>query len=220
VVEDILGHDLDGFPLEAVALLHYRISRLDAKHCGSFETCDVVIVVRGPRILGQGMGPAAARNHTTIAVAVEEARHIPTAADVGFVDYRTSVAAVVAVGCSIDLCLNWGRLVSLENMIAPVGCNTLSSLVAGYLVDFGHRMSSRRLCFVWADCLLLDKVRLVLVLCILAYSGCPPVDRTKEALVLCIHLDAARSHYSQSYFATLIPLASTDIPDASRNLHD
>jgi hypothetical protein len=166
--------------------------------------------MRAQRILGKGMGPAAPRNHTAVA------RHIQTAADVGFVGYRTSVAA----GCSIDLGLDWGRLVSLEDMIAAVDCNTLSSLVVGYLVDFGHRMSSMGLCFAWADCLLLDKTRLVLALRILACSGCLLVDRMKEVLVLCIHLDAARSHYSQSYFATLVPLASFDIPDASRNLHD
>jgi hypothetical protein len=141
------------------------------------------------------MGPAAARLHTMVDV----------------VGYRTSVAAVFAVGCNIDLGLNWGRFVKLEGMMAAVGCNTPSSLVVDYLVDFGHRMTvgdcSRRLCFVWADCLLLDKTRLELALCILVYSGCPLVDRMKEVLVLCIHLDAVRSHCSQSYFATSVSIS-------------
>jgi hypothetical protein len=209
----ILGPGLDGFPLEVVALLHRRIRRLDVKHCGSFETCDVAVVVdyqvRVQRISGRGMGPAAARLHTMVAVAAEEARHMPAA--VAVVGYRTSVAAVFAVGCNIDLGLNWGRFVNLEGMMAAVRCNTLSSLVVGYLVGFGHRMTvgdcSRRLCFVWADCLLLDKTRLELALCILVYSGCPLVDRMKEVLVLCIHLDAVRSHCSQSYFATSVSIS-------------
>lgn len=42
----ILGHEWDGFPLEAVALLHGRISRLDVKRFGSYRTYyDVVVVV-------------------------------------------------------------------------------------------------------------------------------------------------------------------------------
>jgi hypothetical protein len=72
-------------------------------------------------------------------------------------------------------------------------------------VGFGYRMTvggcSKRLCLVRADCLLLDKTRLVLAPDILVYSDCPLVDRMKEALVLCIHLDVVHSHCSQSYFA-------------------
>lgn len=91
------------------------------------------------------MGPAAARLHTMVAVAAEEARHMAAVAVVG---YHTSVA----VGCSIDLGLKRGRFVNLKGMIAAVGCNTPSPLVVGYLVGFGHRMTvggcSSRLCFV------------------------------------------------------------------------
>lgn len=154
----ILGPGLDGFPLEVAALLHRRISRLDVKHCGSFETYDVGVVVdyqvRGQHISEKDMVPAAARLRMVIAVAAEEVRHIPIA--VAVVGYRTSVAAVVAAGCSIDLGLDWGRFVNLEGMVAAVGCNTPSSLFVRCLVGFGHRMTvggcSRRLCLVRAGC--------------------------------------------------------------------
>lgn len=152
------------------------------------------------------MGPAAA--HHTMAAVAEKTRHTAVVAAVGC---RTSVAAVVAVDCSIDLDLKRGCFVNLEDMIAAVGCNTPSRLVVGYLVGFGHRMTvggcNRRLCFVWTDCLLLDKTRLVLALRTLAYSGYPLVDRMKEVLVLSIHLDFVRYHYSQSCFATSFPIS-------------
>jgi len=206
----ILGPGLDSFPLEVAALLHRRISRLDVKHCGNFETYDVGVVVdyqvRSQHISEKDMVPAAARLRMVIAVAAEEVRHIPIA--VAVVGYRISVAAV---GCSIDLGLDWGRFANLEGMVAAVGCNTPSSLFVGCLVGFGHRMTvegcSRRLCLVRAGCQLLDKTRLLLDPYILVYSDRLLVDRMKAALVLCIHLGSVRSHCSQSYFAMPVPIS-------------
>jgi hypothetical protein len=64
---------------------------------------------------------AEARPHMVAAVAVGLVHHMPTAAVVDVEEHRTSVAAVIAVGCSNDLGLNSALPVSLEGMIAAVG---------------------------------------------------------------------------------------------------
>lgn len=97
----ILGYDWDDFPLGVVALLRLRTNHPDAKHCDILETYDGVIVVScqlpDRRISAKGMDPAAVP-HRTVAVAVEKAHHILTAA-VDVEEHRTAVAA----GCSIAL---------------------------------------------------------------------------------------------------------------------
>lgn len=113
----------------------------------------------------------------------------------------------------------------------------------GYLVGSDYMTTvgdcSRRLCLVRTDwqllgktrlalapnipvylnCLLFDKTKPVLAPYILAYLYCLLVDKTQEALVLNIHLDVDRFHYSQSYFAISFLISKIDIPNVSRYSH-
>lgn len=72
---------------------------------------------------------------------------------------------------------------------------------------------------VHLNCLVFGKMTLVLTLCILVYLNCPLVDRTQEALAQSIHLDVARSHCSQSYFATPPLISRVNIPHLSKYSH-
>jgi hypothetical protein len=72
---------------------------------------------------------------------------------------------------------------------------------------------------VYLNCLVLGKMTLVLTPCILVYLNCLLVDMTQEVLVLSIHLDVARSHCSQSYFATPSLISRVNIPDVAKYSH-
>lgn len=108
-------------------------SRPGVKRGGILGTYDVVIVVNCQLLdlhiwerhtdhaaAGSHMVVAVAveaQPHRVVAVAVEVFHHMPTAA-VGVGERRTSVAAEIAVGYSIDLDLDSGRFVNLKDMIA------------------------------------------------------------------------------------------------------
>ncbi len=186
-----------------------RTSRPDVRGDGILGIYDVAVAVSCPLLdqhrWEQGMNPAAARYRIVVAVAAEKVRHIQAAAAVGVGEHRTLVAAVIAEGYSIDLGLGSGRFVNVEGMMAVVDYNMALSLFVGYFAGSGHRMTvvgcSRCLYLVRAGCLL-GKTRLLLAPYILVCFDCSLVDRMKEALVLYIHHGVARSHCTQSYFAT------------------
>jgi hypothetical protein len=163
--------------------------------------------------------------HTVVVVVEEEVHHIPDAAAVDAETHHTFV--VVAVGCRMCFGLCLIHFVDLGDMIA-VGYNMSPFLGVNCLANAGDRMivagCSMLLSLVELDCLLVDRRRLVLALCILAYYDRRPVGRMRVALALYIHLDVVHFHCSQSYFAGAAQISKLQpffyLDMSSRDVHD